>query len=91
MNASACWSPDGKRIAVTLSPLNPNPQAGRDSQPLQVVVVDLDGGGQSKIILPDAGTDRHARLAMKKGKKRRQEKGTHILFVYLITVNGNNS
>ena len=52
---SACWSPDGKRIAVTFSPLNPNPQAGRDPQPLQVVVVDLDGGGQSKIVLPGLG------------------------------------
>jgi Tol biopolymer transport system component len=52
---TACWSPDGKRIAVTLSPLNPNPQAGRDPEPVPVVVVDLDGGGQSKIVVPGLG------------------------------------
>ncbi len=55
MESSACWSPDGKRIAVAISPLNANPQAGRDSQRLQVVVVDLDDGGQSKIIVPGLG------------------------------------
>jgi Tol biopolymer transport system component len=51
---SACWSLDGKRIAVTLGPLNPTTQPGRDAQSVQVVVVDLDGGGKSKIILPDS-------------------------------------
>ncbi len=49
MTSSACWSPDGKRIAVTLSLRIPSFPPGRDPRPLQVVVVDIDGGGQSKI------------------------------------------
>jgi Tol biopolymer transport system component len=52
---SACWSPDGKRIAVTVAPLNPKVDQGPDPRPVQVVVVDLDSKGQSKIILPDLG------------------------------------
>jgi Tol biopolymer transport system component len=53
--ASACWSPDGKRIAVTLGFLNPGMQPGGDPETVQVVVVDLDTGRQSKIILPNLG------------------------------------
>ena len=53
--SSACWSPDGKRIAVTQGDLNPRPHPGGDPQFVHVVVVDLDTGKQSKIVLPDLG------------------------------------
>jgi Tol biopolymer transport system component len=50
--ASACWSPDGKRIAIIL--------AGVESSaplpwPAQIVVMDLDGGHRSEIEIPEAG------------------------------------
>jgi Tol biopolymer transport system component len=50
---SACWSPDGKQIAVTLSPLNPPAQANADHPPIKVEVVDVVGGGEPKTILID--------------------------------------
>jgi Tol biopolymer transport system component len=53
--SSACWSPDGKRIAVTQGAMNPRPQPGGDPQFVHVVVVDLDTGKQSKIVLPNLG------------------------------------
>jgi Tol biopolymer transport system component len=53
--SSACWSPDGKRIAVTQGAMNPRPQPGDDPQFVPVVVVDLDTGKQSKIVLPNLG------------------------------------
>ena len=52
--ASACWSPDGKRIAVTLEVLNGI--AARPLTPVQVVVMDLDGGHRSEIFIPEAGS-----------------------------------
>jgi Tol biopolymer transport system component len=52
---SACWSPDGKRIAVARHFLNPGVQPGGDPQFVQVVVVYLDTGKQSQIFLPNLG------------------------------------
>ena len=54
-NGSACWSPDGKQMAVTFSPLNPGAQADGDRPPIKVEVIDVERGGQSKIILLDLG------------------------------------
>jgi hypothetical protein len=53
MNASACLSPDGKRIAVILVSLNR--PAGGIPQPAQLVVMDLDGGHRTEIGDPGAG------------------------------------
>ncbi len=50
---SACWSPDGKQMAVTFSPLNPGAQADGDRPPIKVEVIDVERGGQSKTILLD--------------------------------------
>ena len=50
--ASACWSPDGKRIAIILAGLHTTaPPPG----PAEIVVMDLDGGHRSKIDIPKAG------------------------------------
>ena len=54
-SGSACWSPDGKRIAVTQHFLNPGVQPGGDPQYVEVIVVDLNTGKQSKIFLPNLG------------------------------------
>jgi len=51
--ASACWSPDGKRIAITLAVINGS--VARVPTPVQVVVKDLDGGHRSEIHIPEAG------------------------------------
>ncbi len=54
---SACWSPDGQRIAVLLSSLNESEtKGGAAVQVVVVVVMDLDGGHRSEILhIPDAG------------------------------------
>jgi Tol biopolymer transport system component len=50
--ASACWSPDGKRIAIILAGLQ---GTGPPPWPAQIVVMDLDGGHRSEIDIPKAG------------------------------------
>jgi Tol biopolymer transport system component len=51
---SACWSPDGKRIAVAVGPMNPKTEPGTNPPTASVIVVDLDTGGQSKIVMPQS-------------------------------------
>jgi RNA polymerase sigma factor (sigma-70 family) len=51
--ASASWSPDGKRIAIILAELL---RTAPPLWPVQVVVMDLDGGHRSEIHVPEAGT-----------------------------------
>jgi RNA polymerase sigma factor (sigma-70 family) len=51
---SACWSPDGKRIAIILAAMNG--MTMRPPAPAQVVVMDLDGGHRSEIFIPEAGS-----------------------------------
>jgi Tol biopolymer transport system component len=51
--ASACWSPDGRRIAILLAVINGS--ATRVPTPVQVVAMDLDGGHRSEIQIPEAG------------------------------------
>ena len=51
-NTSACWSPDGKRIAIILAGLQ---RRGPPPFPAQIVVMDLDGGHRSEIKIPGAG------------------------------------
>ncbi len=51
---SACWSPDGKGIAIILAPTNSS--ARINPKPVQVVVMDLDGGHGSEIHIPEGGT-----------------------------------
>jgi Tol biopolymer transport system component len=51
--ASACWSPDGTRIAIILTVIPGN--AVRVPTPVDVVVMDLDGGHRSEIHIPEAG------------------------------------
>jgi RNA polymerase sigma factor (sigma-70 family) len=53
-NPSACWSPDGQRIAIILAPRNSS--ARINPKPVQVVVMDLDGGHRSEIHIPEGGT-----------------------------------
>lgn len=53
MNASPCWSPDGQRIAMTLTESWPG--AATFPKPVRIVVMDLDGGHRSEILIPDAG------------------------------------
>ena len=65
--ASACWSPDGKRIAVILAAINLGVRRG-PPVPVQVVVMDLDGGHRSEIHIPEGGTTRYAGLAMMPGR-----------------------
>ena len=55
MRASACWAPDGQRIAVLLAPRNGNGE--RVEVPIQVVVMDLDGGHRSEVRIADGGGD----------------------------------
>ncbi len=50
--ASACWSPDSKRIAIILAGLQ---ATGPPPWPAQIVVMDLDGGHRSEIEIPRAG------------------------------------
>jgi Tol biopolymer transport system component len=50
--ASACLSPDGKRIAIILAGLQ---STAPPPWPAQIVVIDLDGGDRSKIHIPKAG------------------------------------
>jgi Tol biopolymer transport system component len=52
---SACWSPDGKGVAVVISPLNPARRGDREYRPVRIVVMDLDGGHRSESFLDDAG------------------------------------
>jgi RNA polymerase sigma factor (sigma-70 family) len=54
---SACWSPDGQRIAVLLSTLEESQtKVAGWVQVLVVVVMDLDGGHRSEILhIPDGG------------------------------------
>ena len=47
--ASACWSPDGERIAILLAGRQTD-VSGRTRRSLQIVVMDLDGGHR----FPDA-------------------------------------
>jgi RNA polymerase sigma factor (sigma-70 family) len=49
--ASACWSPDGQRIAIIRAAINAG--AVRNPNPVQVVVMDLDGGHRSEIHIPE--------------------------------------
>ncbi len=51
--ASPCWSPDGKLIAITLAVTGG--RSARASTPVQVVVMDLDGGHRSEFHIPDVG------------------------------------
>jgi Tol biopolymer transport system component len=53
--ASACWSPDGKGMAVVISPLNPASPGDKGYRPVRIVVVDLDGRRQSESFLDNAG------------------------------------
>ena len=53
--ASACWSPDGKRIAIILAGLQRDVNAARLPLPAQIVVMDLDGVHRSEIQIPEAG------------------------------------
>ena len=53
--ATACWSPDGKRIAIVLAGLQKDVNAERLPWPAQIVVMDLDGGHRSEIHIPEAG------------------------------------
>ena len=50
--ASACWSPDGKRIAITLAGLE---RTERLPWPVQIVVMDSGGGHRSEIHIPEGG------------------------------------
>jgi Tol biopolymer transport system component len=50
--ASACWSPDGKRIAIILAGLQ---GTGPPPWPAQIVVMDQGGGHRSEIEIPQAG------------------------------------
>jgi hypothetical protein len=54
---SACWPPDGQRIAVALSTLEESQRKDAGVvQVLVVVVMDLDGGHRSEILhIPDGG------------------------------------
>ena len=54
---SACWSPDGQRIAVLLSTVMEDAtKAAGCVQVVVVVVMDLDGGHRSEILrIPDGG------------------------------------
>jgi RNA polymerase sigma factor (sigma-70 family) len=52
-NASACWSPDGQAIAITLT--NVYPSAAGVSRPVRVVVMDLDGGHRHEFDVPNGG------------------------------------
>jgi RNA polymerase sigma factor (sigma-70 family) len=54
---SACWSPDGQRIAVVLSTLKETKtRVAGVVQVVVVVVMDLDGGQRSEILhIPDGG------------------------------------
>ncbi len=54
---SACWSPDGQRIAVLLSTLEESEtKVAGAVQVVVVVVMDLDGGHRSEILhIPDGG------------------------------------
>ena len=65
--ASACWSPDGKRIAIVLAGLQKDVDGARFPWPVQIVVMDLDGGHRSEIHSPRGGNDRYAGLAMMPG------------------------
>jgi RNA polymerase sigma factor (sigma-70 family) len=51
--ASACWSPEGQRIAVVLAPTNG--RGTRVEVPIQIVVMDLDGGHRSEFLVPEEG------------------------------------
>jgi Tol biopolymer transport system component len=58
--ASACWSLDGKRIAVSLVELPivlplVNLPLARNRPPVRIVVMDLDGGPPTEIVIPDGG------------------------------------
>jgi len=50
-HASACWSPDGKRIAAVVTD---RPDGGQDVPACRLVVVDLDGGDNVESPLPEA-------------------------------------
>jgi RNA polymerase sigma factor (sigma-70 family) len=52
MNGSACWSPDGKAIAITVNGIDRAPGAPRR---VPVVVMDLDGGHRLEIDIPNGG------------------------------------
>ncbi len=53
--ASACWSPDGKRIAIILTGLQRDVNAAQLPLPVQLVVMDLDGDHRVQIHIPEAG------------------------------------
>ena len=52
-HASACWSPDGKRIAIILGNHLGAQVAAGDAKAFRVVVMDLDGGRRSEFFISD--------------------------------------
>jgi Tol biopolymer transport system component len=56
MNASACWSPDGKRIAV-VSGAHPGARdAAGHFRAFRVLVIDLDGTRRAEFLIPNEET-----------------------------------
>ena len=51
---SACWSPDGKRVAIILADMLTSLRQV-PTAPVQVVVMDLDGGHRLEVFIPEGG------------------------------------